>query len=443
MSISSKLADLFVEWSMKGIEGFQAALTQAKSGLEKVQQGADAVGKIGDAAFRKAGLALTGLVTAGVAMSAQGAVLTFQMERLSRTVAGLFGPEIRKVIEWVTQLVQKLQQLTEHQRAQVARWIEAAAAMLAVVIILPRLLSGVQAVIGGVRALTAALVSSGWGAILVAAGALLSLFLGLGAAGEVAQNGIGGLFATIKPLLEVFSNLVSQVFSALQPLLAVAAQVFEGIVSQVAAVVPQVAAFVGQLAGVLTTVADALAPLVPLILQVFGQWLDAVMSLLPPLGDLIGALAEVLVPVIQLLVAAWMIFQTQITVSIRIVGLLARVLNFVLVPVLKAVAFLLNGIVAALAFLMGVDLSKKAPPKLDMKGLEGHGTRGPLAPRPGGFEEVGAMFTRLALASRLMGGAKSPEEQAVDHLAAIRQNTAETRDEVRGKKPDVRAGKGA
>src|SRR5258708_7902114 len=107
-----KIADLFVLFSPKGVETVQTALNAVQGQLDKAQKTMSAVGNAATASFGVAAAAVTGLATAGLAMSVQGQVMQFQMERLSRTVGGVFGPEIQKLIGFIERLTSWIDHLS-------------------------------------------------------------------------------------------------------------------------------------------------------------------------------------------------------------------------------------------------------------------------------------------------------------------------------------------
>ena len=56
-----------------------------------------------------------------VSASAVGQTLQLQFQQLNMVVAGLFGPELRKLVQVVAQITEKLRNLTDVQRENIAR----------------------------------------------------------------------------------------------------------------------------------------------------------------------------------------------------------------------------------------------------------------------------------------------------------------------------------
>lgn len=111
-----------------------------------------------------------GFIRQGMALSVTGQIMQIHMERLALAMSGLFRPEINKVIQGIERLTSWLANLSDRQREHIAGWLKAGAAALVMGLALPRVFAGVQALIGGFRALGAAisgsLASTGIGALL-------------------------------------------------------------------------------------------------------------------------------------------------------------------------------------------------------------------------------------------------------------------------------------
>src|SRR5579859_2143155 len=242
MGFSGKLADLFVEFSAKGAEVLKAKLDEIKASLDKMQAGAEAVGRKAGLAFASLTGTVGGFVTAGFAGSAQMMAMSAQMERLSRGIASMFVPEMQKVIGLVREAANFFQGLSGAQQENIKRWIEGAAAGLAVTMLMPKLFAGLQLVIGGVRALTVAikagLSSTGIGALLPILGGLAAAFVGMAVGSEVAQHGLGSLFKTFQPVIKALSEVAAVAMSALQPLFDLAASYFSVVAANIQAAMP-------------------------------------------------------------------------------------------------------------------------------------------------------------------------------------------------------------
>jgi hypothetical protein len=431
MSWSGKLAECFIQFTTTGVDVFQKGLDQVRGGLEKVTEGANKAAAVITSAFNKAALTLGGLVTAGIAASSWGQQFGFYMERLSRVVAGLFGPEIQKVLGWLRELTNRLASLSDAQRAQIVRWAEAAAAMFAVAVVLPKIVGGVNLVIGAVRALTAALVGSGWGAFLVAAGALATVFLSVGAGAEVLQGGLGRLWKAVQPLLDGFMKLGAQLMKALEPILALAVKIFEGVVAAIVKAGPTVEQWIGQLAGSIEKLARGFSDLEPLIAAVFEGWLKGAMEVLPPMADLAESLARIAVDLGRVVaifegLPKWVKMLAQAAVEATLV-----------VTQLKLMAYALHEIADLIGWITGEEFDERKM-KLKIDTPKAEPGRGEAPKKVGGQEQFAALWDRLALASRNMG--QSPEEKALTWLEKIFGKAGEIANGVKNIKPDIRNG---
>lgn len=372
-----RIAELFVEWTMKGVEAFQKAIETAHTSIAKLSAGANAVGQQAEAAFNKLNGTVGGFVRQGIAASAMGDVLNFQLQRLALSIAGLFGPELNKIIGLIERFTNYLNSLSAEQRSFIAHMIEGAAAGLLIAKVMPMIFAGVQMVTSGVMGLAGALgiLDVETGGLLPLLGALVSAFLGVAVGTEVGRGAFGDLFDTIKPVLAVLQNAFSGVMESLGPLFSA-----------------------------ITDLASAFMPIIEAVIEVAA------------------ALAEVLIPAVAAIVELLRPF-------LALLGLIAKVVAGVLVPVFKVLAAIVTAVAKAIAFITGrkYDTEEKAGKKVDEN-------RGSLARKTSGPEALGAAFDRIAKASIAIGGAggaagkagKSPEEQQVDTLAAIKKEQEKT-----------------
>lgn len=383
-SSSVNLSDLVVQFVLKGKDELKAGVAQIQQGVagfasavgemaSKMVAGMvnvagklmDAAGKAKDlgAAFEKAGTAINvalgagtaaiiGFARQGLAASGMGQVLSFQMERLALTIGGLFRPEIEKLLSGIQRLTDWINSLSDSQKKAIAYWVEAGAAALAVGAILPRIVAGIGAVIGAVRALGAAIAgaeaATGIGAILPILGLVAEAFTVLMVSSDEGRTALGEIFGAFKELAAAAKELwdVLEMDS-----------IWQGLVTG------------------LTTVVHWVAQLV--------KW---VADLIKKFNELTGGTAG------------------------KVLGWMAAALVGPLGLIGKAIHEL-NG-----------ETEKKEKP----------GSRSMLPPRTGGFEDLGAAYKRIAVASlRATSGVKSPEErtaagieEANKHLSRIEGHTA-------------------
>jgi hypothetical protein len=159
-----------------------------------------------------AGIAVVGnFVRQGLSMGAMGQLLQFQMQRLSLTMSGLFRPEIEKITQLIGKLTNWINNLTSAQKAAIAHWIQGAAAALAVAVIMPRIVTGIQAVIGAVHALGAAVglleAETGIGAILPIVGLLVEGLTMLMVGTDAGREALKEMWDATKELGAAFMEL--------------------------------------------------------------------------------------------------------------------------------------------------------------------------------------------------------------------------------------------
>lgn len=327
---------------------------------------------------------LNSWVQAGLQASAMGQVLNFQFEQLSRTLAGLFGPEIQKLIDLVGQFVQWINNLSDQQKELIARLVEGAAAALLVAKVVPFLFSGIMMLVGGVQALVAAFVELdvASGGILPVVGAVLTALAALAVGTEIGRSGMAELWKVIKPVVDAFGALAQTIAA--------------------------------QLAPIISTLADA-------FLEVVG----VVAELLPDVIELIQAGFEVLIPVLQIIVSILHLLMPLIKIVVELFVAWEKVIIHQLIGPLKALAFILNQIVSLME-----RLGLLPPPRALQPST---GNRGQAAPRFGGVDsDASAAYFRVAQASILATqGRRSHEDEVETQLRTIAANTDRTNDSVR------------
>jgi phage-related protein len=354
--------------------------------IEILKKGVDQLAEATSSSFNKMTLSLTGFVTAGVAASNFGTLFGYQMAELSRQIASLFLPVIQTVSESLQTLLDWFRELTGEQQAWIARVIEASVVGLGFVAIFPKLVGGINLVIGVVKGLVGALagVNVVTGGILPIIGLVLAAFTGIGLASDVAGSGLGGLLDAFQPLLDVFADLKDTVGEALKPLIPVAQEVVQALAPVLAGVVEFAGAF-----------AELLAPAIGLI----GKALVPLLLLLKPL--------------------------------ISFFTLLARTISSILKPVLDALAWTLGLVSKEIAVLVGVDL--EPPTKRAIKPTQ----RQDLTLRSGGFGSVAGAWERIAQASVRSTIGKTTPEKTLDVNVEQRDIQKEIRNKLNQLKPPV------
>ena len=188
---------------------------EMKKGVEGLGAAFEKLGHTVNLALGAALAPVANFVRQGLAAGAMGQVLQFQMERLALSISGLFRPEIERVIGAVEKLTGWLSRLTEAQRATVARWVEGAAAALAVSLIFPKVAAAVQGLAAAFRGLLA---STGIGSLLPVLGLVAQGLTAILVGTEKGRDAIYRLGEAIKPL----GDALADAFKALGPDLQVA-----------------------------------------------------------------------------------------------------------------------------------------------------------------------------------------------------------------------------
>jgi phage-related protein len=480
------LADLFVQFSLQGQQALQQALTGIRQDVTKLHDGLNAFGQAATAGFTSAARLLSplaplisrldvalldaqgslatlqrgfqgvadaarigfgvvvgsvgGFVTAGLHASALGEVFSFQLEKLSRTIAGVFRPELQKVVDLVTQFANWLNNLSQAQKASIAHFLEGAAAALGMALILPRIVAGVQALVGAVSTLTAALSAglavTGIGPVIQALGLLLSLFAGLLAGTAAGRSALSGLWQALQPLAKAFGELWQAIQPVFESLSKAAAAFVQALAPVLAAVVRVAAAVAGALAPVFAALAGVLEPALKLLgglLELLAPILEAVAGLASAVGQLGAALAEVFGGLLGGLLD---LLRSLFEALRPVVDFLFTVVKYVLDAIgsaIKAVAGLIRGTIGFVKELFGI----KTPPPEEKEHRTGR--RDALERRLGGMESIAGIYDRLAAAA--IGGTAgfsargTPEEQAAEHLADIRRTSAKTADALSNARP--------
>ncbi len=121
--------------TLKGKIGEQ--LKKVSEGIKEMKVAAQGV----QVALGAATLGVLGFAKAGFAGTTHMGALEAQMTRLSRGVAGIFVPEMNKLIELIQRGADWLHNLSGEQQRQIAYWVKIGAAALAVSLILPKVIT--------------------------------------------------------------------------------------------------------------------------------------------------------------------------------------------------------------------------------------------------------------------------------------------------------------
>lgn len=474
------LSDVKVQFSVAGAEAMKAAMNDVQKQLAAISAGVNTVGPLMTNVLGVARSHLEGFARAGIANTTVGWVWSFQLERISRQIAGLFMPAIRQAVEYTRQMADWLQKLTGKQQENIGRWIAAGAAALTVAVVLPKVIAGVEALILSVRGLTVAFatldISSGIGAILPIVAGLATAIAALAVGSEVGRQGLGGLWDAVKPMIDGLGELVGQFYQTVEPITAQLAGVFETVLTALGKMVPFISQAVQSLSqGVmkgfagLVSGAQAVAQAFALIWQVSGPlmprlgaavggiihtlgvlgghltaiWAQAitliqraVARILPKVMEIVDALTEALAPALEVVAELFMAaFSGLETFFLDIADVLITIIHSVLVPALKGLAGILREISKLVAGILGTKLDFDVKVRAE-KPLTQEGHEEPQR-LPSGFEAIDQTWRRIAEASVKSTLGKDPKKQAVELLDQIEKNTSGTKTAVGQIKPGI------
>ena len=412
MAFTSKLADLFVQFTAKGIEGVTGAMQSVQTRLGEFQKGVEQVGKIGTVAFATLSGSLTGWIVAGTQGTAIAMQFHFQMERLSRTIAGLFRPELQKLVDWLRQVTDWFRRLTPEQREQIVQWTKAALAASAVAMIMPKIVGGVQAVIGVLTQLAGVLgiIDVETGGILPAIGMIVTALAALAVGTQAGRDALGEWWDMLKPLVGELMKVGKAIMEALAPIMPILAQVMGTVIKALVPIIQFIGKVVEGLAAIAKPIIEILGIVVGAVAELAGEIIDALSpiaeafgELFASFGELLGALGGALVPVVQFVVGLLKGF-------LSILMQIAKVIIEVVMAPIRLLAWALRQIADAINTITG--RAEKATPKKAARNED----RGPMAGAPSGFMAVDEAYRQIAQQSAKMGGGvgKSTQERQLE-----------------------------
>jgi len=384
-----KLADLVIEFTTKGVEAFRKAIDGAHTKLEQFKGAAQQLGSHISSAFNYASAAIVGFATAGVHASQTGELFRMQFERLSLAIAGLFRPEIQKILELIQRFTNWLNKLDPHMKTMIGHFLAAAIAGLGVSkVLLGPLMSAIQVTLLGMQLLTAAgielnIVTAG---IPLLIGAIVTVFGGLAVGTQTGRNALKGLWEIFKPLIDGLKPIID-IFMEI-------GRVVGSVFGQAFQVVGIILKSFFSILGAGLSILGAILKVVLLPFTILGRLIEKIMEMLKPLTDKFSELAETLVGKVvksAMLVVKWV-----------------------------------DKMIDKIFDLLG--LGKSAVDK-DKENRSTEIARSP------GFEAPEAVFMRIAAASVNLGAGKSVEEEQLDELRGIRENTGKTHESVENQKP--------
>jgi len=157
---------------------------------------------------------IVGFIRQGLALGTTGLMLQQRMERLALAISGLFRPEILKITDMIERLTTWLARLSNEQREQVKYWIEAGAAALAMALVFPRIVAGIQAVAAALKVLGVAVgfleAETGIGALIPLLGLALQGLTALIVGTKGGREGLARLWEATKPLVKALAELAEK-----------------------------------------------------------------------------------------------------------------------------------------------------------------------------------------------------------------------------------------
>lgn len=439
--MGSTLATYYVELVLKGMENVQRGMEQIKLGLEKVDKVAR-VAQIGLAALTAT---VGGFVRAGLAGTGAGNMLTESLKSFSGQVASLFLPIINAVTARIQQLTEWMSKLSGKQQENIRYWIIATGVALGVLSVFPMVVRAIQAVIGSVYQLTAAIVAgeaaTGIGLILPAIGFLVAGLAALAVGTEIGRSGLAALGDTLAdvtavPLMQAV-RVLNQMAAALGPISDLYFEIVE-------ALTPFRDALVGNVGNSLTVIVAALATANSMFLRLA----DAVFSLARPFIQLAFALTPLsrFFPDLTTMVAKFAEMIETVAIGIEIglavvegtfIGFLETVIQGIarflekFAAMAEAIPFMGKRVAAELraaaAAVRAIDLNP-AERKDAGKG------RDDVTPAGGQRERVQDIFTRLQSAALSKSPALELQKKLLDEAKERRRILEEIkRDIIRGR----------
>lgn len=148
---------------------------------------------------------LGGFVRQGLAGTTMGARMGLQMQLLSREIASLFIPVLERVIGFVQGITDWFRRLSGAQQEALGRWLTFGVALLGVLVVLPRLVAGLQAV-GVVLTFLSA---NPFVALLAGIAALITATGTWGEVLEGIRDLFGGIVSTVGGFLSDLDDLLT------------------------------------------------------------------------------------------------------------------------------------------------------------------------------------------------------------------------------------------
>lgn len=238
----------------------ELTITQGKLGasLTLLQEKLQGVGKAGTIGFGFITAGIGGWVRAGMAGTAEAQRLGMAMQLISREVANVFAPWIHKAVTFVEELGRKFRTLTASQQETIREWVKWGAIISGTMMILPRVVGGVNALVQATRALGLARAgaavtglvrggaaagaagqaagvagAAGTAGLLGPIGLTIGAFVGLLAVTKEGRETLKNLWKAVEPIVTALGRLATSIAHVLLP-------VIEGLSKAIAWLVNQI-----------------------------------------------------------------------------------------------------------------------------------------------------------------------------------------------------------
>jgi hypothetical protein len=348
----------------------KAAKEAARAVKEQAETVASGIGAVGVAAgimYAKLTESIAGYVRAGIAASAIGDQINWQMQQISLSIAGLFRPELEKLINMLRAVTDWFRSLSDAQRENLARWALFLTVGLGVAVMLPAVVIGLRAMSVAIQAISAAIAAGSLGTLPI-------IFAAVAAASVYFTEGLSGLWNVITPLADAVSAFAAVMGEILGPILQVVAIGITYVVKAVVALV------------------EILKPVIQLV-AVFSSgwlaWIAIVPAIVAGIWLVINAVRSLIVSLITMLALMGPKGWARIAAGLAVAG---------------------AGILAANAMQPGEEPKK--------------GSRSAAPAKVGGPEDITSAFSRLNVAAlNATAGIKAKSQE--DLLQEIADNTGE------------------
>lgn len=254
---------------------------------------------------------LMGFIHAGLQSTAEGAVLATQFQYISREIASIFLPTIQRVIGALQTVFNWFRSLTGAQQDSIRRWVEAAAVMVVVANLLPRIaglfvstlipaFTAFKTIVVAGSAQIGTALAAATGGLLPLIGVLVTAFAGLLAGTRAGRSVLENLADAFAPLARAVASLFGTLGNLLGPMLEGFVMALTPIVSVFTTVVEMVnlvLSGVAALAGVFgNTFGKAIGLLLGMVAAFALITTVAVPALISALSSLAALFTAVLIP---------------------------------------------------------------------------------------------------------------------------------------------------